>query len=182
MPDLKQESVARLLRRTTLSDEVEEILGAYLLSKQLKGRNATQVHRSLYLLSHYLNAVGLGHLYKQHTVAFSTVAALALSSTPISHVVTPTTPLGLEAWNEVRRRPSGWLRWGNSSESIASAASSISEAATSTSSHPTFWRAFLSLKPPTYSADTTGYVDRDGEEGRQRVEQDDERTALPTYA
>ncbi|GAA6017626.1 hypothetical protein JCM10207_001228 [Rhodosporidiobolus poonsookiae] len=186
MPGLKQESVAKLLRRASTADEVEEVVAAYGFSKQLKGRNAVQVHRSLYLLGHYLNALGLSPLLKEHTSSFGAVASLAVSSVPISHVVTPTTPLGVEAWNEARRRPSGWLRRGNSSESVASFSSS-SGASVASSTPPaverqSFWRAFISVKPPTYDDNLSSYVDRDGDEGRQRVVQDNRRTALPTYA
>ncbi|GAA6033793.1 hypothetical protein JCM8097_000343 [Rhodosporidiobolus ruineniae] len=188
MAPLNQKTVAKMLRRATCPEEVEAIVGAYAFCKQLRGYPPARVHRSIYLLSHYLNAVGLGPLVQRYEPEFGRISSLAVSSTPISHVVTPTTPLGLEAWNEARRRrPTGWFKRGTSSESIASAASSISEAGERGRAGVSLfgtesWWAMLNVKPPTYSGNASGYVDRDGEEGQRRVVQEDQRTQLPTYA
>ncbi|GAA5874593.1 hypothetical protein JCM8547_002198 [Rhodosporidiobolus lusitaniae] len=189
MSTVKQADVAKYLRRAESADEVEEVLGAYAFSKQQKGYVGTKVHRTLYLLSLYLNAVDLGPLMRKYPIPFSTIASLALSSTPIQHVVSPTTRLGLEAWNQARRRPTNWFTRKNSSESssstVSSAASSVHEGQSAAHSLTLAlsWRNFLSMTPPTYSNDTAGYVDREGEEGRRRVEEDNSRPVdLPSYA
>ncbi|GAA5976405.1 hypothetical protein JCM11641_006003 [Rhodosporidiobolus odoratus] len=91
MPALTQKIVAKLLKRATSAAEVEEVLGAYLLT-------------------------GLSSLVKEYQEALNTVLAINIASIAVSRVISPSAPLGLEAWNQVRRPSRGWL--GRSSSNL----------------------------------------------------------------
>ncbi|GAA6062552.1 hypothetical protein JCM10212_004113 [Sporobolomyces blumeae] len=109
MGGLSQTTCAKFLRRAQTDAEVEEILGAYVHAKQARARNAAQVERKLSLLGYYLNAVGQGEQTIRHARAFATVSSFARMDIAASHVVFPSTSLGVEVWNEARRSPTGWF-------------------------------------------------------------------------
>ncbi|GAA5879179.1 hypothetical protein JCM16303_001328 [Sporobolomyces ruberrimus] len=125
MGKISQARTASFLRKAQTDQEVEEILGAYLHSKQAKATHPRQVQRKLTLLACYLNAMGQREQTVRHAKPFATISSLAASSIPASNLVFPSTELGLEIWNEATREPRSWFR-SPKSTGINSSSSSLS--------------------------------------------------------
>ncbi|KAK4048926.1 hypothetical protein OIV83_004482 [Microbotryomycetes sp. JL201] len=137
---LNQTTTAALLKRATCELQVEEILQAYCLAKHVSGGNTPMILRKLHLLTLYLNAVNLGHIVRDNYAAFAivayTVKVSQATTTPLADM-TPTTSLGIEAFNLVRQRrsrPAFFRSWSSSSSSNSDLETSSGPVARSRSS------------------------------------------------
>ncbi|KAM0787251.1 hypothetical protein ACM66B_006487 [Microbotryomycetes sp. NB124-2] len=133
---LNQATTAELLRRANSDAQVEEVLHAYCLAKQVNGGNVPMILRKLHLLTLYLRAVDLGHIVRDNYAAFAIVAYTVKSlaetssndSTTLLASIIPTTDLGIQAFNIVlakqykrsARRPAFLRSWSSSSNSASS--------------------------------------------------------------
>ncbi|GAA5980111.1 hypothetical protein JCM5350_001766 [Sporobolomyces pararoseus] len=124
MGGISQITTAKYLKQAQTDREVEEILGAYVHSKQSKARHPAQVERKLVLLKYYLNTVGQYEQLSRHARSFGTISSIASSSIPASNLVFPSTALGLEIWNEATKEPRGLFR--SRKSGVDSSSSSLS--------------------------------------------------------
>ncbi|GAA5999249.1 uncharacterized protein JCM10292_001700 [Rhodotorula paludigena] len=166
-PKYGQRDVVVHLRKARTSQEVEEVLASYLWA-------------------------GLGQTVRSNETVFTTMASLAAASIPVEHVVAAATPVGLEAWNRARRG------WKISPSPASSAASTPAQSPSPDREDDGFfppmpagpdgravgspWRAYMPNRgapSPAFLDASAGYVDRDGDEGRRRVQIEDDR--LPSY-
>ncbi|GAA5955984.1 hypothetical protein JCM3765_000061 [Sporobolomyces pararoseus] len=124
MGGISQTTTAKYLKQAQTDQEVEEILGAYVHSKQSKARHPAQVQRKLVLLKCYLNTVGQYEQVSKHSRSFATISSIASSSIPASNLVFPSTTLGLEIWNEATKGSRVFFR--RSKSGVDSSSSSLS--------------------------------------------------------
>jgi len=85
------------------TQEVDDVLSAYLFGKYANGNTNPGVSRKLYILDRYLQTHGHFDILINHASAFSTLAEQiqlkggSIGSTPVE------TNVGIEAWNIARR-------------------------------------------------------------------------------
>ncbi|GAA5856612.1 hypothetical protein JCM5353_000073 [Sporobolomyces roseus] len=126
MAPISQSITAKYLKQAQTDAEVEEVLGAYLHSKQAKATNPSQVLRKLALLKLYLNAIGQHDQVQRHPQPFRTISSLAARGVPAANLVFPSTPLGSEIWHEATKVSKSWFSRSLSSGGTLSSASSMS--------------------------------------------------------